>query len=264
MLPGSGSAIARFTLWAGVPAVDGNGAGYRLDEQLNRRMTFSKTLVCAAGVLIIAFPGDVMGQTPAPEKVPLPIIGSRILPPQPGRTIAADALTAEEKARLALRNTFGTRALVNRLVLTGMNQWQDHPEEWPQGVDGFGQRFASRFGRLAVRNAIQLSVDVAMKTDPRYNRCDCDGFLPRAGHALKRVLVARTDYGGQTINASRLAGAYVTPMITDQWYPGRLNTWSHKLESGTWNLGWRGATNILREFWPEIRRTLSIKRRPAE
>jgi hypothetical protein len=44
-------------------------------------------------------------------------------------------------------------------------------------------------------------------------------------------------------------------MITDQWYPARLNTWQHKLESGTWFLGWRGVNNMVKEFWPDIRRT---------
>jgi hypothetical protein len=145
-------------------------------------------------------------------------------------------------------------------MLATINQLQDHPLEWDQDLAGFGQRFASRYARLAIRNAIQLSADIAFKTDPRYDRCTCSGFRARSGHALKRVLVARTDYGGDMISIRNLAGAYITPMITDQWYPPRLNTWGHKLESGTWFLGWRGATNMLREFWPEISRTLRFKR----
>jgi hypothetical protein len=183
------------------------------------------------------------------KTLPLPLVSPRAVagPVEP--------LSAEEKARLAFKNTFGTRALANRALLAGLNQWMDHPEEWESGTRGYGKRFASRMGRLAVRNAVQLSTDLAFKTDPRYDRCDCAGFLPRAGHAWRRVLLARRDSGGEMIGVSRLAGAYVTPMITDQWYPARLNTWSHKLESGTWFLGWRGVNNMLKEFWPDIKRT---------
>jgi hypothetical protein len=63
------------------------------------------------------------------------------------------------------------------------------------------------------------------------------------------------------ISVSRLAGAYVTPMITDQWYPARLNTWDHKLQSGSMFLAWRGLSHTVKEFWPEIRRTLPFKRK---
>jgi hypothetical protein len=189
-------------------------------------------------------------------ELPLPIGSPRVL--QPG---TLEPLTAEQKAARALRNTIGLKPVANRALLAGINQWMDHPEEWGQGWDAYGKRFASRYMRLAVRNAVQLGADVAFKTDPRYDLCNCSGFLARTGHAWKRVLVARKDSGGETIAISRLAGAYVTPMITDQWYPERLNTWGHKLDSGSQFLMWRGVTNMIREFWPEISRKVPLAKR---
>jgi hypothetical protein len=194
-----------------------------------------------------------------PDELPLPV-GSPVSI-QPGQPY--EPLTATGKAKLALKNSFGTRALVNRAALAGLNHLTDSPEEWENSADGYPVRLASRMGRLWVRNAVQLSADVAFKTEPRYDRCNCDGFLPRTGHALKRVLVSKKDNGGEMISVSRLAGAYVTPMITDQWYPSRLNTWGHKFESGTWFLGWRGVNNMLKEFWPEIKRK-TLRRRNNE
>ena len=69
-----------------------------------------------------------------------------------------------------------------------------------------------------------FGTDIALKTDSRYDRCDCGGLRPRIFHAFRRVLITRRDNGGQMLSVSRLVGAYVTPMITDQWYPDRLNT----------------------------------------
>jgi hypothetical protein len=189
-----------------------------------------------------------------PGTLPLPITSPRAV--QPG----TPPLTASEKARLALKNVVGPSALVNRALLAGYNHWMDHPEEWSGNLDGYAQRYASRWTRLAVRHSIQLSADIAFKTDPRYDRCDCTGFRARTGHAIKRVFVQRRDNGGEMISVSRLAGAYVTPMITDQWYPDRLNTWSHKMQSGSMFLGWRAAHNFLKEFWPEITRPLKRNR----
>jgi hypothetical protein len=185
------------------------------------------------------------------DVLPLPITAPRTV------AGAITPLSAEGKARLALKNTFGPRAVANRALLSGLNHWMDHPEEWENSIDGYPKRFASRMGRLMVRNAVQLGADVAFKTDPRYDRCDCSGFLPRTGHAWRRVLIARRDNGGEMISVARLAGAYVTPMVTDQWYPPRLNTWQHKFESGTWFLGWRGVNNMIKEFWPDIKRTFT-------
>jgi hypothetical protein len=207
---------------------------------------------CLAASLVIG-----VSPMPAqqPDSLPLPLVSPRALPPG-----TIQPLTPGEKARLALKNTVSPRALANRALLAGLNHWMDHPEEWENSIDGYGQRFASRMGRLAVRNAIQLSTDVAFKTDPRYDRCECTGFLARSGHAWKRVLVSRRDNGGEMISVSRLAGAYVTPMITDQWYPARLNTWEHKLESGSMFLAWRGVNQMIKEFWPDIKRTLRRNR----
>lgn len=187
--------------------------------------------------------------------LPLPIESPRIL--DPGTIVP---LTSEQKVKLALRNSFGPRAIANRVLLAGINQWQNKPEEWGQGWDAYGERLASRMGRLVLRNAIQTSVDIAVGTDPRYDRCDCAGFKSRFGHAWRRVVIARKDNGGESFGYARFAGAYVTPMITDQWYPPRLNTWEHKLTSGTWFLGWRGVNNTIKEFWPEIKRTVLRRR----
>lgn len=205
----------------------------------------------------------LLAQTAAPDAqkrnsdvdvLPLPIASPQLV--HPG---GIEPLTARGKARLAWRNTFSLRAMLNRAMLTGINHWQDSPEEWPGNLEGYGMRFGSRIGRLAVRNAIQLSVDVALKTDPRYDRCDCVGFRPRTLHALKRVVVARRDDGGQIFHFSRMAGAYVTPMVTDQWYPDRLNTWGHKMSSGTNFLAFRVLNHMIKEFWPDIRRKVRIR-----
>ena len=182
--------------------------------------------------------GNLLLPVPAPRAV------------EPG---TIEPLTAGEKARLELKNTFSPLRVGNRFLMAGIDQWTDHPEEWPQGMEGYGRRVAFRWGRMAVRNSIQLSTDIAFQTDPRYDRCVCDGFRARTVHALKRVLIARRDYGGEMLSVSQLAGAYLTPVITDQWLPDRLNTTSHKLAGGSMYLVWSGAGNVFKEFWPDIK-----------
>jgi hypothetical protein len=192
-------------------------------------------------------------------ELPIPLSSPQAL--RPG-TISA--LSAEEKVRRALRNTISPKAVVNRVLGAGWDHLTDDPEEWSNNPDGFGQRFAGRMGRLAVRQGVQLAADLAFGIDPRYDRCDCTSAKSRAAHAWRRVLVSRRDNGSEMFAVSTVAGAYVPPLITDQWYPASKNTWEHKLISGSTFLALRGATNMLREFWPEISRKLPIKRFKTE
>src|SRR5687768_919690 len=150
--------------------------------------------------------------------LPIPITSPRAV--QPG---TIEPLSPREKTTRALRNTFSPRAIANRALVAGWGQLWDSPEEWGGDIEGYGQRFGSRMGRLAVRQAVQLSTDIAFGTDPRFDRCECGSFWNRTGHAWKRVVVARKDYGGETLNFSAFAGAYVPPMLTDQWYPDSYN-----------------------------------------
>jgi hypothetical protein len=195
---------------------------------------------------------------PSREILPLPFIEPQSLPPKPNLTLPDGALTPGEKVDLTIRKLYSPQTFANRLLRAGMHHWQDYPEEWGQGWDAFGRRFASRYSKMALREGIQLGTDIIAKTDPRYDRCACSGFLPRVGHAWKRVVVARKDYGGETLNWANFTGAYVTQVISDQWYPDRLNNPGHHLKGGTMYLTWQGTTNMVREFWPEIKRAVTF------
>ncbi len=147
--------------------------------------------------------------------------------------------------------------------MAGLSQWRNAPEEWGQGWDAYGQRLGYRYVRLASRNGIILGFDLAMKTDQRYERCDCFGFWPRTGHAFKRVFVARTDSGGETVNMARLAGAYAGLAISYQVLPERHQTSGRILNHGSQYLAWRVVGNMVREFWPEIHRIIRIGPHPS-
>jgi len=155
-------------------------------------------------------------------------------------------------------NTFYPAAIANRLLVAGFNEWRDNPEEWPSGAGGYGRRLGYRMGTLATRNAIQLAGDTAFHTEPRYDLCACSGVTARTLHAWRRVVTAKKDTGDETIGISKIAGAIVTPWVMHPVLPERFNTAGSKFEAGLGGLGMRGVTNMLREFWPDVARTLRL------
>lgn len=165
-------------------------------------------------------------------------------------------LTAEGKAVRALKLTLPPGGAIGSLIGAGFDQLDNYPKEWGQGAKGYSHRFVSLYARRATDNALSLGLSVAMKTEPRYDRCDCKGFTPRPGHALLRTVWARKDNGGEIINVPLLAGFVGAAAIANQWNPERIRTGRTIARAAGIDIGGETAQFVLTEFWPEIRKKL--------
>jgi hypothetical protein len=172
------------------------------------------------------------------------------------RTDMAVPLTAQGKMVRALKIATGPAPVISGIVGAAVDQLDNEPREWGQGAKGYGRRFISIYGRHSMETMLKAGLDVALKTDPRYDRCACTGTVPRTAHAIKRVLVTRKDSGGEMINLPLLAAAMSAAIISDQWKPDRLNTARDHFEATGIDLGFAAGMNVLREFWPDIKRKI--------
>ena len=59
-----------------------------------------------------------------------------------------------------------------------------------------------------------------LKQDPRYFRNPDLPFFQRALYAMSRVLITRTDSGGQTFNSSRILSIAASRAVSDLYVPG--------------------------------------------
>lgn len=170
----------------------------------------------------------------------------------PRSTIPAP-LTPQEKFQQYLRDTYGPAAHLGTLAGAGWDQARKNPEEW-DGAKGFGQRFGSRALRFTARSTIRMGLDIALGIDSHYRRCDCDGFFGRARHAVASTFVAQKDQGGRIVAVPRIAAAYSTAFLQNAWYPDSRNSPGDALLRGSLNLGYDACRNLLKEFWPDVRR----------
>ena len=102
-----------------------------------------------------------------------------------------------------------------------------------------------------------FGLDSALHEDPRYFRSAGGSFWHRAGHAFRGTILTRTDHGTETFSIWRFGSAYGAAYLSNQWYPGRLNTVALGFAEGSLQLGFDLASNLTSEFWPDIKRMYS-------
>jgi hypothetical protein len=157
--------------------------------------------------------------------------------------------THRERFDRYVKDTVGPFRLARTAVTAGYDQWRDTPEEWGQGMKGYGRRFASSFGRNVVQQSVTYGLDEAFGLDSSFRRSESDGFGARVKHAFLETITSRTKSGKRVLSAPRLAGVYTGAIVaTETWYPDRYS-YKDGLRIGTNSLITNFGINLVREFF---------------
>jgi len=174
-----------------------------------------------------------------------------------GRGLSPGTLSRRERVRQYRRHTLGRRALARSAAGAAFGTALNHPHEWGRGPAGFGRRLASGFAQHVVKNTIALGVGAWRHEVPGYVPSHRHGAWPRTKYALTNTfLVRREHHRGKSIAAGRISGAMGAGMVSRLWQPARLRTVQSGLASGGISLGADAGSNVLREFWPDIRKRM--------
>ncbi len=121
--------------------------------------------------------------------------------------------TESERFKRYVNNTVGPFRLVRTAASAGIQQWQDSPEEWGQGMKGYGKRFASGLGQNAIRQTVTYGLDEAMGLDTSFERSKREGFFPRLKDALIQNVTSRKRNGDRIVSVPRFAGVYTGAIV---------------------------------------------------
>ena len=91
--------------------------------------------------------------------------------------------------------------------------------------------------------------------DPRFLRLGGGTFLRRAYYAASRTLVTRLDNGRIGLNISELGGNAAVVAVTTTYYPNSRSA-SEAAERYVLLIGNDAISNLLTEFWPDMKRRL--------
>ena len=142
-------------------------------------------------------------------------------------------------------------------ILAGQAMLLNSDPELGRGIAGYGRYYWRTFTD-GVSGAFftEAIVPAITHEDPRYYTLGEGGFFRRAGYAISRAFVTKTDSGGTSFNWSEVAGNGLEAGLSNAYYPPQerglsqtgLN-WGTQMESAVLN-------HIFQEFWPDIRKKL--------
>jgi hypothetical protein len=133
-----------------------------------------------------------------------------------------------------------------------------------QGAKGYANRLVRVYADQVIGNVLAEGVlPILLHEDPRYFRLGQGRFWRRVEYASSRVFVTRTDSGGTRFNYSEVVGNSVAVGISNAYYPGSRNLGGN-FQKLTVQIGTDAFTNVLKEFWPDVKRKLPLQHRPTE
>jgi len=99
--------------------------------------------------------------------------------------------------------------------------------------------------------------------DPRYFRLGEGSGWSRARYALTRIFVARTDSGHNTFNFAEWGGNAAAAALSNAWYPD-TRTVSDNAQKLLIQCATDAFSNVLKEFWPDVKRHFQKKHEGVE
>ncbi len=191
-------------------------------------------------------------------------------------------LTAAQKFKVVARGSFDKIEFPWYGALSGISQAENSEPGYGQGWEGYAKRYGSAFADGTIENFMVAAVFPSLlHQDPRFFQTSEGGFAHRAGYAVSRIFVTRTDSGRTQFNYSEILGSALSATIsTNTYHPRAFITTRYDQTTGgltyihndsdrtlpntlsVWGtqVGYDTITIVIKEFWPDVHRKMAHKR----
>jgi hypothetical protein len=168
-------------------------------------------------------------------------------------------LTGSGRVAWAVKNTIGPSSLLAGALQAGYGLKYNHPEEYGQGMLGYGKRFGLRLSSIGTSNVMEASLGALWHEDPRYRRSHEESTGGRFRHALKMTLMAEKSDGSLTPAYARLIAYTGSNAISDAWRPDSQRTVGDTMGRIMDRYEGRLLGNLWIEFWPSLKQRIFRK-----
>jgi hypothetical protein len=165
-------------------------------------------------------------------------------------------LTTKGKFAIAWGDATDRAIFVQTAFISGLGQATNANPSFGQGVAGYARRFGTTYGNFAIENLMTEGIfPTLLHQDPRYFRRREGTGWSRLGYATSRLFITRTDSGRNQFNFSQIGGAAASVAISNAYLPDN-RTVGKNVQGYALQLGFDAASNVLKEFWPDLKRKL--------
>jgi hypothetical protein len=173
------------------------------------------------------------------------------------RAVSADSKlppqSAKDKFLTATDDSFDYSSIFIPAVLASYSYARNSVPEFHQGAPGYGRYFwHSVVDQTSENYTVEFIYPVITREDTRYYTLGHGGFLHRAGYALSRSVVTRSDSGAEVFNISEVFGAGTSAGLSNLYYPSRERSFSNTASQWGLDVAIDAASFTFREFWPDI------------
>ena len=171
-------------------------------------------------------------------------------------------LPPREKFKIATQDSFDRGTLILAALFAGEAQLTHSTPSFGPGVPGYARYLGTSYTDFVIGNFMTESIyPTLLHQDPRYFRRGTGSGWARLGYACGQVVRTHRDSGGTQVNASEILGNATAVAISTAYYPDNRDASAALSKLGI-QIGVDMASNVLKEFWPELNRTFSRKHRP--
>lgn len=168
-------------------------------------------------------------------------------------------MTKRQKFKLASQDAFDPGTFLLAAGFAGEGQITNANPSFGQGVKGYAHYFVTSYADWSIGDFMTEAIyPTLFHQDPRYFRKGTGSAFSRLGAAVGQIFWTHTDSGGHMFNFSEIGGNATAVAISQAYYPEN-RTASGAISKLAVQVGVDTASNIVKEFYPEIRRVLHKK-----
>ena len=165
-------------------------------------------------------------------------------------------LTTAEKYHMAFQDSFDWPNFFLLAGYAAQSQFAAGGFHHNGGLPVFGEYYARGFSDQIIGSYVTDAIlPSLLHEDPRYFRLGSGTLWRRTYYAASRIFVTRLDNGKSRFNITEIAGNIGVDAITTWYYPDS-QTAAKGAERFGMQLGNDAISNILTEFWPDIKHRL--------
>ena len=166
-------------------------------------------------------------------------------------------LSGGQKLKLAVDQSIAPYGLIVSGFTAGISQARNSWPGYGQGAEGYGKRYGATLALNASSDMFGTFLLPSMlRHDPRYFVSARGGVGHKVGYAISRVFITRTDRGGEAFNWSGVLAPLMAESLANTYLPDGERTTRKTFQRYGIHLGINAASNVAKEFWPSIFKTL--------